>query len=117
MNMKKTLILTLLMSILPSLVNAERYICSYLFNGEPNSIVYDRKVSTFLESNGAEDEIIFEDSDTIVLNSTYSFLGSNTESPSTFTTLIDKKRLTFVFIGLQYKKNSGIAQGKCKVTR
>ena len=116
MNMKKTLILTLLMSILPSLAYAEKYVCSYLFNGEPNSIVYERKINTFMKSNGAEDDIIFEDADTLVLSSTYSFLGtSSNEPPSTFTTLIDKKRLTFVFIGLQYKRNSGIAQGTCKV--
>ena len=114
--MKKVISLIFLSLFLSSIAYAEKYVCSYLFNGEPNSIVYERKINTFIKSNGAEDDIIFEDADTLVLSSTYSFLGtSSNEPPSTFTTLIDKKRLTFVFIGLQYKRNSGIAQGTCKV--
>ena len=114
--MKKVISLIFLSLFLSSIAYAEKYVCSYLFNGEPNSIVYERKINTFMKSNGAEDDIIFEDADTLVLSSTYSFLGtSSNEPPSTFTALIDKKRLTFVFIGLQYKRNSGIAQGTCKV--
>ena len=114
--MKKVISLIFLSLFLSSIAYAEKYVCSYLFNGEPNSIVYERKINTFMKSNGAEDDIIFEDADTLVLSSTYSFFGtSSNEPPSTFTTLIDKKRLTFVFIGLQYKRNSGIAQGTCKV--
>ena len=83
MDMKKTLILTFIMSLLPSLANAEKYVCSYLFNGEANSIVYERNGNFFKKSNGAEDLIVFEDQYAIVLSSTYTLNG--TEEPSTFT--------------------------------
>ena len=114
--MKKVISLIFLSLFLSSIAYAEKYVCSYLFNGEPNSIVYERKINTFMKSNGAEDDIIFEDADTLVLSSTYSFLGtSSKEPPSTFTTLIDKKRLTFVFIGLEYQNNTPVSEGKCQL--
>ena len=33
---------------------AEKYVCSYLFNQEPLSIVFERKGSIFEKSNGAK---------------------------------------------------------------
>ena len=91
---------------------AEKFVCSYSHNGEPFSIVFERKGKFFKKSNGASDRIIFEDEYAIVLENTYTFYGK--EKSQTYTTLIDKKRLTFVFIGLEYLNNTGISEGKCK---
>ena len=49
----------------------------------------------------------------IVLENTYTFYGE--EKPQTYTTLIDKKKLTFVFVGLEYQNNTVISEGKCKL--
>ena len=67
----------------------------------------------FKKSNGVSDRIIFEDNYAIVLENTYTLYG--TEKAQTYTTLIDKKRLTFVFVGLEYQNNTPISEGKCKL--
>ena len=106
----------LLAIIFPSLLwsnvaFAEKYSCSYIFNQQAKSIVLERSGQFFKKSNGANDEIIFEDRYAIVLSNTYTLQGKR--RPSTFTTIIDKKNLTFVFVGLEYQKNSVITEGKC----
>ena len=92
---------------------AEKYVCSYSHNGEPFSIVLERTGKFFTKSNGASDRIIFEDEYAIVLEDTLTFSG--VEKAQTYTTLIDKKRLTFVFVGLEYKNNTPISEGKCQL--
>ena len=91
---------------------AEKYVCSYIFNEEPKSIVLERSGQFFIKSNKAKNKIVFEDDHAIVLSNTYTY--NHKVEVSTFTTIIDKKRLTFVFVGLEYQNNSGIAEGKCK---
>jgi hypothetical protein len=92
---------------------AEKYLCSYSHNSEPHSVVLERAGKFFKKSNGVSDRIIFEDEYAIVLTDTYTFSGA--DQASTYTTLIDKKRLTYVFVGLEYKNNTAIAEGKCQL--
>ena len=92
---------------------AEKFVCSYSHNGEPFSIVLERTGKFFKKSNNAVDRIIFEDEYAIVLENTYTFYGK--EKAQTYTTLIDKKRLTFVFIGLEYQDNTPVSEGKCQL--
>ena len=92
---------------------AEKYVCSYLFDQEPKSVVFERSGQFFEKSNGSKDKIVFEDEYAIVLSNTYTFYGTN--RASTFSTIIDKKRLTFVFVGLIYQENTEIIEGKCKL--
>ena len=67
-----------------------------------------------LDWNNSEiNKIVFEDDHAIVLSKTYTY--NHKEEVSTFTTIIDKKRLTFVFVGLEYQNNSAITEGKCKI--
>ena len=91
----------------------EKFVCSYSHNGEPFSIVLERTGKYFKKSNDAVDRIIFEDEYAIVLSKTYTFNG--TDKPSTYSTLIDKKALTFVFVGLEYQENTEIVEGNCKL--
>tara|TARA_B100001559_G_C16314264_1_gene535732 strand:- start:52 stop:393 length:342 start_codon:yes stop_codon:yes gene_type:complete len=91
---------------------AERFLCSYIFNEEARSVVFERKGNFFKKSNGALDRIAFEDEYAIVLENTYTFYGK--QNAETYTTLIDKKRLTFVMIGLEYKDNTSVNEGKCQ---
>ena len=111
--MKKIIIYTITVFIFNSSVYAEKYLCSYIFNQEPKSILYEREGQSFQKSNQTQDQIIFEDEYAITLSSTYSLFGN--EKPSTFSTIIDKKRLTFVFVGLEYENSSSIIEGKCKI--
>ena len=92
---------------------AERYVCSFIHDGEPYSIVLERTGKFFKKSNGVSDRIIFEDDYAIVLEDTLTFSGL--EKAQTYTTLIDKKRLTYVFVGLEYKNNTSISEGKCQL--
>ena len=111
--MKKLFLLILFGSTWCNFGYAEKYVCSYSrFNGEPDSIVLERAGKFFKKSNGVSDKIIFEDEYAIVLEDTMTFNGK--KKAQTYTTLIDKKRLTFVFIGLEYKDNTAIAEGKCQ---
>ena len=90
---------------------SEKYSCAYMWNGEPESITYERKGNQFYKSNQVTDDIVYEDDTALVLTSTYSY----DDEPSTFTTLINKKKLNFVFIGLQYGKSTALVEGKCDV--
>ena len=108
--MKKLVSYIFLGLVLCNVGYAEKYVCSYLFNQEPLSIVFERKGSIFEKSNGAKNTIIFEDEYAIVLSNTFTY---DDKSPSNYTTVIDKKNLTFVFVGLQYQDNTVIAEGKC----
>ena len=92
---------------------AEKFVCSYLFNQEPKSLVFERSGQFFKKSNGIKDKIVFEDEHAIVLSHTYTFYGK--DKASTYSVLIDKKELTFVFVGLEYQKNTAIVEGKCKL--
>ena len=92
---------------------AEIYLCSYSFNQEPHSVLFERSGSFFQKSNGAKDRIVFEDEYAIVLENTYTFNGE--QNAQNYTTLIDKKKLTFVTVGLEYQDNTAILEGKCKV--
>ena len=92
---------------------AEKFLCSYIFNEEAKSVVLEREGNFFKKSNSVSDKIVFEDQYSIVLSDTYSRQGK--EKPITFTTLIDKKRLTFIMIGLEYQSTSLPIEGKCKI--
>ena len=111
--MKKVLVILIMGLTWCNICYAEKYVCSYSYNGEPDSIVLERSGNTFKKSNGASDRIVFEDRYAIVLENTYTLRGKG--KPQTYTTLIDKKRLTFVFIGLEYQSNTAISQGKCQL--
>ena len=109
----KKLFLCILLSLMWCNVGfAEKYVCSYIFNEEPKSIVLERSGQFFIKSNKAKNKIVFEDDHALVLSNTYTH--NHKVGVSTFTTIIDKKRLTFVFVGLEYQDNSAIAEGKCK---
>ena len=92
---------------------AEKFLCSYIFNEEAKSVVFERKGNFFFKSNNVSDEIVFEDEYSIVLSNTYSRKGK--EAPKTYTTLIDKKRLTFIMIGLEYQNTTSTVEGNCKI--
>ena len=111
--MKKLSLYLILGLVFCNIGYAEKYLCSYIHDGEPSSIVLERIGNFFKKSNTAIDRIIFEDEYAIVLENTYTFNGK--EKPQTYTTLIDKKRLTFVFVGLEYQYNTAIAEGKCEI--
>jgi hypothetical protein len=91
---------------------AEKYVCSYLFDQKPESMVFERSGNSFTKSNGAKNKIVFEDEYAIVLTNT--FTGLDDYDPTTYSTIIDKKKLNFVFVGLAYQNNSAIVQGKCE---
>ena len=111
--MKKVLALIFFFLTIPSVSFAEKFVCSYLFKGEPKSIVFERVGRFFEKSNGAKNKIIFEDEEAIVLSNT--FTGVKKTKPMTFSTIIDKIELTFVFVGLEYQNNTAIVEGKCKL--
>lgn len=92
---------------------AEKFLCSYIFNEEAKSVVFERKGNFFKKSNNVSDEIVFEDEYSIVLSNTYSRKGK--ETPITFTTLIDKKKLTFTMIALEYQNTTAPIEGNCKI--
>ena len=113
----KKLILTflpILFLIVPSVSFSEKYVCAYLFNGEALPISFEREGNYFKKSNTAKNPIVFEDKYTIVLSKTYPKMG--TLPPQTYTTLIDKEKLNFVFVGLEYGNSSVITEGPCNVT-
>ena len=91
---------------------AEKYVCSYLYNQKPNSIVFERSGNYFIKSNESKNKIIFEDHHAIVLTNT--FTGLDGYDPTTFSTIINKKKLNFVFVGLSYKTSTAIVEGECK---
>ena len=92
---------------------AEKFLCSYIFNEEARSVVFERKGNFFKKSNSATDKIVFEDEYSIVLSNTYTRDGKKT--PITFTTLIDKKRLTFIMVSVEYQNKDLPIEGKCKI--
>ena len=111
--MKRLTLYIFLILIWCNIGYAEKFVCSYSHNGEPFSIVLERTGKFFKKSNGSSDRIVFEDEYAIVLENTYTLYGK--EKAQTYTTLIDKKRLTFVFIGLEYQNNTPVSEGKCEL--
>jgi len=111
--MKKIIVLIIFFLSISSVSYAEKFACSYLFNGEANSLVLERSGKFFKKSNNAMNKIIFEDSDTLVLSNT--FTRSDKYKPTTFSTIIDKKELNFVFVGLAYQESTAIVEGKCEI--
>ena len=111
--MRKILAIILFYFAIPSDSFAEKFVCSYLYKGEPKSLVFERAGQFFQKSNGARNKIIFEDREAIVLTNT--FTGQKNKKPMTFSTIIDKVKLTFVFVGLEYQNNTAIVEGKCKL--
>ena len=92
---------------------AEKFLCSYIFNEEAKSVVFEREGNFFKKSNTATDKIVFEDEYSIVLSNTYTDDGKI--APVTFTTLIDKKRLTFAMVSVEYQNKNLPIEGKCKI--
>ena len=111
--MKKIIVLIIFFFTISSVSYAEKFVCSYLWNGEPNSLVLERSGKFFKKSNDAMNKIIFEDSDTLVLSNT--FTRSGEYKPTTFSTIIDKEELNFVMVGLAYQESSEIIEGKCEI--
>ena len=109
--MKKLLFLIFAGLIWCNVVFAEKYVCSYLYDQKPNSIVFERSGDYFIKSNESKNKIIFEDQHAIVLTNT--FTGLDDYEPTTFSTIINKKKLNFVFVGLSYKSSSAIVEGEC----
>tara|TARA_B100000767_G_C19384110_1_gene377155 strand:+ start:187 stop:585 length:399 start_codon:yes stop_codon:yes gene_type:complete len=109
---KKLILYVILGLIFCNIGSAEKYVCSYLFNEKPESVVFERSGNFFNKSNGAKNEIVFEDEHAIVLTNTYT--GLDDYKPSTYSTIIDKKKLNFVFVGLEYQNSSAIVEGKCE---
>ena len=108
--MKKLLLL--LFSILISFNSyGEKYSCDYLYNGKVHPVSFERQGNYFYKSNGVSDAILFEDQYVIVLSDTYS-----NDPPQTYTTLINKEKLNFVFVGLEFGNSSEIVEGPCSVT-
>jgi len=112
--MKKLLliILPILSFMTPTVLYAEIYECAYLYDGEAKAISYERIGNLFVHK-GIEDPIVFEDKYTIVLSHTYRKVS--TFPPSTFTTLIDKEKLNFVYVGIEFENSTAIVEGKCNV--
>ena len=110
--MKKLFLCVLLSLMWCNIGFTEKYLCNYTFNNEPQSVLFERSGNLFKKSNGISDRIAFEDEYAIVLENTYTLGGK--ENAETYTTLIDKKRLTFVMVGLEYKDNTSVNEGRCK---
>ena len=110
--MKKLLFLIFAGLIWCNVVFAEKYVCSYLYDQKPKSIVFERSGDYFIKSNESKNKIIFEDHHAIVLTNT--FTGLDGYDPTTFSTIINKKKLNFVFVGLSYKTSTAIVEGECK---
>ena len=108
--MKKLLIL--LFSLLISFNSyGEKYTCAYLFDGEALPRSFERQGNYFL--NGTiPSQILFEDKTIIVLTKTFP-----EEPPATFTTLINKEKLNFVFAALEYKTLTKNVEGTCSLTK
>ncbi len=106
--------LTILFLIVPSVSFAEKYACAYLYDGEALPISFEREGNYFNKSNTATNPIVFEDKYVIVLSKTYPKM--DTLPPQTYTTLIDKEKLNFVFVGLEFGNSSEIVEGPCSVT-
>ena len=92
----------------------EKYTCAYLYKGDALPLSFERQGNYFKKSNTGIDKIIFEDKHAIVLSATYTF--NDAPPPKTFTTLLDKEKLTFVFVGLGYKESTIIIEGTCSLT-
>tara|TARA_Y100000768_G_C23835719_1_gene613623 strand:+ start:13 stop:351 length:339 start_codon:yes stop_codon:yes gene_type:complete len=90
---------------------AEKYVCSYLYNQKPESIVFERSGNYFIKSNKTKNKIVFEDQHAIVLTNT--FTDMDDYEPTTFSTIINKKKLNFVFVGLSYRSSTAIVEGEC----
>tara|TARA_B100000959_G_C14388437_1_gene381187 strand:+ start:57 stop:404 length:348 start_codon:yes stop_codon:yes gene_type:complete len=113
--MKKLLLtfLTILFLIVPPVSSAEKYACAYLFDGEALPISFEREGNYFKKSNGAINPIVFEDKYVIVLSKTYPKMDNL--PAETYTTLIDKEKLNFVFVGLVFGNSTAITEGTCRV--
>ncbi len=90
-----------------SISNAETWSCSYVWRGEAEITVLKRSGNTFIESNGVETNIIFENDNIIHLYNTYGF--------TYFAQVLNKKEKSFSLVGIDGENDTDIITGKCVV--
>jgi|TARA_B110000008_G_scaffold18076_1_gene16778 hypothetical protein len=112
--MKKLLLIfiTILFSIIPIVSSAENYACAYLYSGQANVLSLERVGNHFIIDWGGKWTIVFEDKKALVLSLTFSELPP----PSSFTILIDKEKLNFVNVGIEFGNSTDIIEGECTIT-
>ena len=111
--MKKLLVLlTILFFSIPLVSSAENYACAYLHSGKANVLSLERVGNYFIIDWGGKWTIVFEDENALVLSLTF----SEFPPPSTFTILIDKEKLNFVDVGIEFGNSTDIIEGECTVT-
>ena len=85
--MKKLLLLILL---IPNLVMAETWVCSYLMNGEIQTSTFKRlNDKQFITTGGTKDRLYYEDDKSITLTHTDGYIGFSA-------TILDKKHKKFI---------------------
>ena len=99
---------------LVSISKAETWSCSYLYNGEANIKVMERKGDSFTqifkvgdEEVQLEDNIIFEDEELIHLHFNAGF--------GYYATVLNKEENSFSMVGLDGVADTDIITGKCKI--
>jgi len=109
--MKKLLAL-LFSFFLSSVSYGETYTCAYLFDGKARALSLERVGNNFINDWGANWTIVTEDENAIVLSITF------TQSPSSaFMILVDKEKLNFVNVGIEFGNSTDIIEGDCTVNR
>tara|TARA_Y100001970_G_scaffold66241_1_gene84614 strand:+ start:420 stop:827 length:408 start_codon:yes stop_codon:yes gene_type:complete len=103
-------VLLCLFLLLPSIaIKAETWSCAYLFNGEPESIVYSRRGNEFHNSRVTY-KIVFEDNNIINLQNNFS-----PKHKDYFAVLLDKEKKMFAMVMLEIGNHSEIIEGKCVI--
>ena len=85
--MKKLLLLILL---IPNLVMAETWVCSYLMNGEIQTSTFKRlNDKQFITTGGSKNRLYYEDDKSITLTHTSGFIGFRS-------TILDKEHKKYI---------------------
>ena len=84
-----------------------------MHGGKAKLLLLKREGNSFINGTIVE-PIVFEDKEAIVLLKTYT--GMSPYPPNTFAILIDKVKLNFVEIGLEFKNSTALIEGECKVS-
>lgn len=98
---------------LPSQSLSETYSCVYMFGNEPAVVSYKRIGGTFKDLTFEITEpadIIFEDENVVVFSNTYSII----DKPTTYLTIIDKKRNLYSAGGQRIKGRVDTISGSCQ---
>ncbi|MDC0128295.1 hypothetical protein OAH98_00710 [Methylophilaceae bacterium] len=95
--------LILLLFLIPNLVMAETWVCSYLMNDEIQTSTFKRLSDKEFKSNGSTDRLYYEDDKSITLTHTSGFIGFRS-------TILDKEHKKFIKISTSRNSRDGLKE-------